>query len=45
MKTCKKCGSKVVRLPNQPEMGDGYRAWHRYSCPKCGILTEGQVKE
>ena len=45
MKKCKKCGSEVVRLPNQPEMGDGYSGWHRYSCPECGTLTEGQVTE
>jgi len=45
MKTCKKCKSKVTTLPNQPEMGDGYKAWHRYECPKCGILTEGQVDQ
>jgi len=44
MKICKKCKSKVIKLPNQPEMGDGYTAWHRYRCPKCGILTKEQVE-
>ena len=30
------CGVKVERLPNEPEMGDGYAFWRRYRCKKCG---------
>ena len=43
MKLCKKCKSKVIQLSNQPEMGDGYKSWHRYECHECGILTEEEV--
>lgn len=34
------CGAKVERLPNMPEMGDGYAHWRRYRCTKCDKTLE-----
>lgn len=32
------CEAPVERLPNVPELGDGYAHWRRYKCTKCGKI-------